>query len=183
MRADDAVRIERVPEPELVGERAARVAALLRACFDGYPEGRPYFKLPPHQRLLGLRGEDVVGQLGLELRAVRVGDLVLRAFAAVDVCVHPAARRQGLAGRLLTELVRYAERCEVDVVLLFADDHRLYARHGWRLVDNPVSWLEVHEHRTIGLAEQEPMGDALMVRTLGSVTWPEGDVDLLGHLS
>jgi GNAT superfamily N-acetyltransferase len=177
------MRIERVPEPELTGERAAQVGALLRACFDGYPDDRPYFKLPPHQRLLALRGEAVVGQVGLELRAVRVGDEVLRAFAVVDLCVDPAARSQGLAGRLLGELLRYAERCEIDVVLLFADDHRLYERHGWALVDNRVSWLKVHEHRTLGLAEREPMGDALMVRAVGDRAWPAGDVDLLGHLS
>jgi hypothetical protein len=67
-------------------------------------------------------------------------------------------------------------------VLLFADDERVYLRNGWTRVDNRCTWLKIDEHRTLGLAVRESLADALMVKATGGLAWPEGDVDLLGHV-
>ena len=51
---------------------------------------------------------DVAGQMGVELRAIRVGDTVVRTFGVVDLCVAESQRSHGLAGRLLAEATGFA---------------------------------------------------------------------------
>ena len=85
----------------------------------------------------------------------------------------------------LESLERFFTRLPADTgmafVVLFADDDRLYARNGWARVTNRCSWVRIHDHATLGIARQEDTG-AMMVKAIGEQAWPEGDVDLLGHL-
>lgn len=172
--------ISRVAEAEIPADLAHRLEALLQMCFPGYPS-RPYFKLPPHFRYLALANGELVGQVGVELRIIRVGRDVLRTFGVVDLCVRTSERSRGLAGRLLAEVTQLAVSCGVDFVILFADDGRLYTRNGWTHAANRCSWLKIHEHTMLGLATSEDT-EALMVKRTGRRAWPEGTVDLLGHL-
>ena len=41
--------------------------------------------------------------------------------------------------------------------------------------------MRIDDHVTLGLTRQADTG-AMMVKALGDQAWPEGDVDLLGHL-
>lgn len=175
-----STRIVRIAEPEIGEELENQLAALLRLSFPDYP-GRSYFKLPPHFRYVALADDTVVAQLGVEYRVVRVGGAVLRTFGVVDLCVRDDQRSQGLAGRLLAEVTAYARACRTDFVLLFADDTRLYERNGWASAGNLVSWLKINEHAMLGLAERVAVPE-LMVTATGELPWPDGDVDLLGHL-
>ena len=74
-----------------------------------------------------------------------------------------------------------ARACELDFVILFADDDRLYTRNGWARAANPCTWVKIHDHTTLGLATAQDT-KALMVKATGQEAWPGGDVDLLGHL-
>jgi GNAT superfamily N-acetyltransferase len=172
------VEVRRVAEIDLEVELTQQVTELLGECFPGYPD-RTYFKLPPHLRLLAYNDDRLVGQLAVELRMIRVADQVFRTLGVVDLCVRPDARSQGVASLLLDNVLALAR--DSDFVVLFADDDRLYRRNGWMRVDNPVTWLKVHEHATLGLAEKVDTG-AMMVKPTGTVPWPPGEVDLLGHL-
>lgn len=176
-----AVRIFRVAEAEIGKDLSLRLTSLLQECFSGYP-GRSYFKLPPHFRYVAVTGDSaVVAQMGVELRMIRVGDTVLRTFGLVDVCVTPGQRSRGLAAELLSEVTELAQDCEVDFIVLFADDTRLYAANGWNPVASRCSWVKIDEHRTLDLARRTDTG-AMMVKAIGDRSWPPGDVDLLGHL-
>jgi hypothetical protein len=42
-------------------------------------------------------------------------------------------------------------------------------------------WVKIHDHATLGIARRADPG-AMMVKATGEQAWPEGDVDLLGHL-
>lgn len=172
--------ISRIAEAEIPADLAHQVQALMQMCFPGYPS-RTYFKLPPHFRYLATVGGELAGQVGVELRVIRVGSNVLRTFGIVDLCVRGPERSRGLAGRLLTEVTELARSCGMDFVILFADDDRLYIRNGWMRAANLCSWLKINDHVTLGLATAEDTG-ALMVKKIGQRTWPEGEVDLLGHL-
>ena len=176
----DATTLDRVAEAEIGTETRQQVQALLQTCFPGYP-GRSYFKLPPHFRYLARERGALVGQMGVELRVIRVGSTVVRTFGVVDLCVRPAERSRGLAARLLSEVTELARSCGMDFVILFADDDRVYARNGWARAANRCSWLKIHDHTTVGLAHAEQTG-ALMVKVTGQRAWPGGEVDLLGHL-
>ena len=115
------------------------------------------------------------------LRESLVGDTVVRTFGVVDLCVAESQRSRGLAGRLLTEITELARSCGMAFIVLFADDDRLYVRHGWARVTNRCSWVRIDGHVTLGLARQADPG-AMMVKALGEQIWPGDDVDLLGHL-
>jgi GNAT superfamily N-acetyltransferase len=182
-QADDkAVTVIRVAEAEIGADRDRQLRSLLQASFPEYPD-RSYFKLPPHFRYLALTDSgDMAGQMGVELRVIRVGDAVVRTFGIVDLCVAASQRSHGLAGRLLADITGYARDCGMAFVILFADDDRLYTRHGWTRVTNRCSWLRINEHVTLGLAGPEDTG-ALMVKAIGAQAWPDGDIDLLGHVA
>jgi GNAT superfamily N-acetyltransferase len=176
----EATALARVAEAELGPELSQQVQALLQTCFPGYPS-RTYFKLPPHFRYLALAQGALVGQMGVELRVIRVGGEVVRTFGVVDLCVLPSERSHGLAARLLTEVTGFARSCGMDFVILFADDDRVYTWNGWTRAGNRCTWVKIHEHTTVGLARAAQTG-ALMVKATGARAWPEGEVDLLGHV-
>jgi Acetyltransferase (GNAT) domain len=179
--ASEAITVSRIAEAEIGTDLSGRLQSLLQACFPEYPS-RSYFKLPPHFRYIATTGNgDVAAQMGVEFRVIRVGDSVLRTFGVVDLCVAAAQRSHGLAGMLLADLTDLARSCEMAFIVLFADDDRLYARNGWARVTNRCSWLRINDHVTLGLAGPEDTG-VMMVKAIGEQPWPEGDVDLLGHL-
>ena len=177
----EAITVLRVAEVEIGADLSRQLQTLLQECFPGYP-GRSYFKLPPHFRYLAMTGSGgVAGQMGVEFRVIRVGDAVVRTFGIVDLCVSQSQRSRGLAGRLLTEVTGLARSCGMAFIVLFADDDRLYARNGWARVTNRCTWVRIDEHVTLGLARHADTG-AMMVKVLGEHAWPDGEVDLLGHL-
>jgi ribosomal protein S18 acetylase RimI-like enzyme len=118
--------------------------------------------------------------MGVEHRMVNNGGSVLRIFGIVDLCVVASARCQGHARRLLEQLEELGRHGEVDAVLLFADDPRLYLAAGYRRAPGTVRWLMVNEHESIGIAER-PVQE-LMVKTLNEKPWSPGTVDMLGYL-
>ena len=178
---DEAITVVRVAEPEIGVNLSSRLQSLLQTCFPGYPD-RSYFKLPPHFRYLAMTSDGgVAAQMGVEFRVIRVGGTVLRTFGVVDLCVAEGQRSRGLAGTLLAEVTELARSCGMAFVVLFADDDRLYARNGWARVTNRCSWVRINDHVTLGLAGPEDTG-VMMVKATGEQPWPEGDVDLLGHL-
>jgi hypothetical protein len=179
--AGEATTVTRVAEAEIGADLSRRLQALLQTCFPGYPS-RSYFKLPPHFRYLAMTSSgDVAAQMGVEFRVIRVGNTVVRTFGVVDLCVRESQRSRGQAGRLFAEVTELARSCGMAFIVLFADDDRVYASHGWARVTNRCSWVRIDDHVTLGLARQEDTG-AMMVKALGEQAWPEGDVDLLGHL-
>jgi GNAT superfamily N-acetyltransferase len=178
--ASGAATLVRVAEAEIGTDIRPQVQALLQACFPGYPS-RTYFKLPPHFRYLAMAQGVLVGQMGVELRMIRVGREVVRTFGVVDLCVMQSERSHGLAARFLAEVTELARSCGMDFVILFADDDRVYARNGWTRAGNRCTWVKIHEHTTLGLTRAAQTG-ALMVKPIGPRAWPEGEVDLLGHL-
>ena len=176
-----AITVIRVAETEISADLHADLQLLLQECFAGYP-ARSYFKLPPHFRYVAMTGSGgIAAQMGVEYRIIRVGDAVLRTFGIVDLCVTAGQRHQGLAGRLLAEVTGLARSRGMAFIVLFADDPRLYARNGWTPVTNHCTWVKINDHVTLGLALREVPG-AMMVKALEGQTWPDGDVDLLGHL-
>ena len=177
----EAITVVRVAEAEIGAGLSGQLQALLQECFPGYP-ARSYFKLPPHFRYVAVTGSGgVAAQMGVEFRVIRVGEAVVRTFGVVDLCVRVSQRSRGLAGRLLAEVAGLARSCGMAFIVLFADDDRLYARNGWARVANRCSWVSIEDHVTLGLARHEDTG-AMMVKALGEHAWPDGDVDLLGHL-
>lgn len=86
----EAIIVIRVAEAEIGEGLSRQLQSLLQECFPGYP-GRSYFKLPPHFRYVAMTSGGVVaGQMGVELRVIRVGEHVVRTFGS-STCVSAGA--------------------------------------------------------------------------------------------
>ncbi|MBM2619422.1 hypothetical protein JIG36_28100 [Actinoplanes sp. LDG1-06] len=81
----------------------------------------------------------------------------------------------------MTAVTGYAATCGIDFVCLFADEEGLYRRHGFTTVDNPLTWVKINDHHTIGLARAVTPHE-IMVRPVSGAAWPTGEIDLLGHV-
>jgi GNAT superfamily N-acetyltransferase len=169
----DEFRIER--------GQAAEIRQLLAASFPDweFTRHRNYFKQLPPRRMLAMEGTRLVGQLGLEHRVVSTTTGPASIFGIIDLCVDPSTRRQGFARRLLQEVEKLGRRTGIEFLVLFAEDPRIYHQQGFIRAANPLRWMRIHEHETLGIAEQ-PL-DELMVKPLTERTWPGGLVDLLGY--
>ena len=164
------------PDPSL----DAAIAGLLDACFGGAHEGRTFFKQVPHQRVLAWSSSGLVGHVGMEFRAVRVGEATVPVLGIVDLCVAPAARRQGIGVALLHEAEKRAGG--QSFALAMADDPRLYRRAGYSLIRaEDVTFLAIDELRCHGVVRRD-LSEVFMVKRLAGDAWPDGPIDLLGHL-
>ncbi|HSG88948.1 MAG TPA: GNAT family N-acetyltransferase [Pseudomonadales bacterium] len=174
--------LDLVDDFRLSPDQHAELRALLGRCFpdEDYMRTRSYYKQLSTRRLLARDGDLLVGHLGLEHRAMRLPTGPAQVFGVVDVAVLPERQGQGIASRLLEQVEALGRTHGIEFVVLFASDDRLYARNGYRHPANELSWLMIHEHETLGVA-REPV-EELRVKALGDRPWPDGHVDLLGHL-
>jgi GNAT superfamily N-acetyltransferase len=175
------MRIEHVEEFAIAPQVFAQVQLLLASSFPGYPANRPYFKLRPHFRLLAWTKDALVGHMGVDHRVIRVGNDLLTIFGVIDLCVAPQYQHRSLATQLLQQLEFLAHDTQRDAIVLFADDHRLYAANGYQRIETPCTWMMVDDHRTLGVTTRS-LGDCLMVKPVTLAHWPDGAIDLLGYL-
>ncbi len=175
------LRLQALAEDALDGAARRATIALLRQCFPAFFDDRPYFKQLPHWRLLARLDGELVGHVGVDHRVVRVGDVALRIFGLIDLCVAPQKRSSGISREMIRCVEERARLAEVPHLVLFADDDRLYARCGFRGIDADVRWLAIDDHRTLGIQEEQ-LSDTMMVKDLAGAPWPAGEVDMLGYL-
>jgi GNAT superfamily N-acetyltransferase len=160
------------------------ITALRNASFPDAAVPRDHYKQLPHWRLLAWDGEPggtLVGHLGVEHRMVRLDDTPRRIFGVVDLCVLAGHRGRGLAGRLLASLEATARAHGVEALMLVAADGRLYRRHGFVPADARATWLRLHEHRQLGIADESLAGELWIKPLVAGLAAPRR-VDWLGHL-
>ncbi|WP_339242425.1 GNAT family N-acetyltransferase [Paenibacillus sp. FSL R5-0517] len=168
---------------ELSEEWSTLLQELLVASFpEVYPKDRLFFKQIPQSRVLAFTPDNqLVGQVGLDYRMMNLNGTPIRVMGIIDLCVSPAARAQGIASLLISEVERMAKE-RVDFVLLFADHEELYRKNGFKTVSNTCTWLKINHETltTVGVGTQKVEG--LMIKEVGSRLWEEGELDFLGYL-
>lgn len=174
------IHYDLIDELELTKQDEASLRRLLAVSFPGYPD-RVYYKQIPHQRILAWDAETLAGHVAIDRRVMALAGQPIRTLGLIDVCVAPGYRSRGIASALLAEAERLGRSWRCQYAVLFADDPRVYDANGYRYADNPCIWLRIHEHQTLGIA-QEALPDALMVKPLGTEPWQPGELDLLGYL-
>ena len=175
-----SIHYELAGEHEISQKTRADIQSLLTCSFENYPS-RSYYKQLPHQRLLAWSNEHLVGQIGMDYRMMSLSGIPIRVVGGIDLCVRSSYRLHGIGSELLNRVEAFASKTNSDFIILFADDDRIYAKHGYQRADNPCRWLKINEHTTIGVAE-EPLDDALMYKRIGATSWCPGVLDLLGYL-
>ncbi|MCA9018486.1 MAG: hypothetical protein KDA77_24435, partial [Planctomycetaceae bacterium] len=64
------LKLIQINEYELSDRQRSQILSLLTDCFPGYFEERIFFKQMSQERLLAYSDGDLIGQLGLEHRAI-----------------------------------------------------------------------------------------------------------------
>lgn len=174
------ISYELVREHQISQTTRSDIQLLLTCSFDNYPL-RSYYKQLPGQRLLAWSDDRLIAHLGIDFRMMSLSQIPILVVGGIDICVHSSYRSRGIGSELLNRLEVFANESNSDFIILFADDDRIYAKHGYQRADNPCRWLKINEHTTLGVAE-EPIPDALMYKRIGAINWQVGVLDLLGYL-
>lgn len=175
------MRIDLLVEHEIGSGLHHEITALRNACFPKGTHRRSYFKQLPHLRLLAFEGELLVGHMGVDHRMMNFDGEPLRVFGAIDVCVEETYRGRGIGSDLISRLEEEARKSSADLLWLIADDHRVYHKAGFQLLDAECEWLAIDEHRNFGILKGSLRGE-LMIKPLREGLDPKGPVDLLGYL-
>lgn len=175
------MRIEVIREYEISQATHKLANQLLVESFPEYPLGRSYYKLLPQFRYFVWDNEQLIAQMSIEHRVITNSGVPTKIFGVIDLCVAASHRRQGIATELLQQIEQLGKASGIKFLILFADDDRLYLRHGYQRVENVCRWLKVDEHKTLGIGEAS-LADCLMVKPLATQQWKKGTVDLLGYL-
>lgn len=125
--------------------------------------------------VLGRLDDELVSQLGLLKREIRIGSIPLLVGGVGGVATHPGWRRSGFSSALLgaaAEFMHLEMKVPFGLLVCAPESSRFYARMGW----NPVTtecWCTVK-------GEPHCMKTVVMVLPLSPVEWPEGKIDLCG---
>ena len=173
--------LELLEEFRITPEVGEKVRSLLHACFPGseFTRSRTYLKQLPQRRLLAWQGDELIAHMAIEHRMIGLQTGPATIMGVIDLCVANDYRGTGLASECLARLERLAREHQIEFLMLFADDARLYTRNGYHRASNHLSWLKIHEHANFGIGED--VLEELMVKQLGERAWPTGRVDLLGY--
>jgi len=175
------VRFELIDEFRISPEQREQIRALLQLCFPDTESNasRTYLKQMPPRRLLVWDGTSLVAHMGLEHRAINLAGQPATIFGVIDLCVRPGARSRGVGSKILAWVEDLGRRHDIEFIVLFALDARLYLSNGYTAPGNPLRWVKIHEHQLFGLAEE--VLPELMVKPLTSRPWEQGLVDLVGY--
>ncbi|PHN02986.1 GNAT family N-acetyltransferase [Flavilitoribacter nigricans] len=174
------MRIERLEEFKLSGTVRAKIAALLKEGFGVYPEGRTFYKQLPDFRYLAWDGEDLLGHLAAEFRIINVGGTLLPIFGVADLCVTPSRQQERIATQMLRELEALARSSNVEFILLTGSEPNVYKGMGFDRLERSCRWLLMNNLSTLGVIRRSV--NNIMIKCLGDRTWPEGEIDFLGHI-
>lgn len=172
-----------VAEYDLSPRQQAEILSLLDVSFPGFFTDKIFFKQMPKERFLTYFGSELVGHLGLEHRAVMVGEHIATVFGVMDLCVRPDFRSRRIATALLERMEAKAKAAKINFCLLFSEKHKLFLQQGYSLCANECIWLGIEEKRTLGVLKS-PLSDCMMVKRIsGDIPWDDSLlVDLLGYL-
>jgi len=175
------LKIQTKTDAQLSQKEHTQILSLLNASFDNIFPNRIFFKQIPHERILVKENDTVVGQVGIDYRAMNLGGRLVDVVGIIDLCVADAHRGKGIGTQLL-QSVDNQYKAKADFILLFADEHKVYLNNGFQLANNKVTWLGIDEGKTIGVISKN-MGDCLMYKPIKQgATWTEDDLDMMGYL-
>ncbi len=181
MAESTSLKLEMIEEFRLTDKLRSQLRNLLHKNFPEFFETHVYTKQVATFRVLVWKETDLIAQIAIDHRVVSIDGKPASIFGIVDLCVSESQRSNGIAKNLLEYVENLAKGHNIDYLILFADDHRVYNRFGFQLCNCSCRWTGIHEHKTIGVLNEE-LGDCLMVKPLEDKKIPIKSLDLLGYL-
>ncbi|AIL70747.1 acetyltransferase [Vibrio vulnificus] len=172
--------MEIVYEIDVTEAQHKSIEVLRNQSFPDHQSNRSYYKQLPHMRVLRYEDDLLVGYLGLDYRAIKVGDEVYNVLGIIDFCVAEQHRGKGIGSTMLSEVSSFAEGKAVDFIMLISELDEFYLRHGYRKVEGIQSWLRLHEHTNYGIAVEHI--DELFIKPISGKQWTNGHIDWLGYM-
>ncbi len=172
-------------EFEIDTKTAKEINALLQSNFTDIEfEGRTYFKQLPHYRILATKDGQLVGQLGIDYRAMSLNGEGVKVFGVIDLCVAPHLHGQGIGTKLMLEFEAIAKQHphSIDFLFLVSDEPDYYKKLGYQETDITTTWLKIHQHKNYGLGTEHITDASFMIKPIGNKKWTDGDLDLLGYM-
>lgn len=158
-----------------------RITDLLCRVFKdhGYPR-RSYYKQRPHFRCLYENENCLIGYVGLDYRAMKIDKEVKRVLGIIDLAVDIDYRNQKVASTMLKQIELFSKSRNVDLIMLFADNPKIYENNGFIKCDSKCTLLMVDEHKSYGVkTDKYP---ELMIKSLDGKSYKVCEVDMLGYL-
>lgn len=125
--------------------------------------------------VLGWVDSELVTQLLLLTREIRVGDQKIEVVGIGGVGTHPKWQRQGFASALLRvteEFIRKEIKVPFGLLVCAPATRPLYERAGWRYVADQLLFEEK--------GQQQTMDACVMILLLTQKDWPIGEINLCG---
>jgi hypothetical protein len=121
--------------------------------------------------------QQVVCQMGILYRVIRVGDVLIPVGGLSAVMTSPDARGRGYARAVVASATAFVGVwlwAPFALVLCAADAASFYEHLGWRKIDEPMSGN--------GTGGQHVLTDrvAMVLACQGATDWPSGPIDLCG---
>ena len=174
--------LELFDEPAVTPELDAAIRALLRACFPAdagaFAQTRHWHGSGPTYSMLHRQGGQVLGHVGIVVRAVTCGGRPAKIAGIQNLAVLPEARKSGLSRKLMTESMREAARRGVRWGLLFCvpELERFYTSLVWKTLS-----ISVTEAGADGRGAPITSKNIAMSLELAGEPFPSGDIDLQGR--
>ena len=176
--------IQLIEEFKLSHDLKTQIAELLKICFpDACFYGRTYFKQLPHYRLILSVDQQLVGQLALDYRVMRLNQQPIYVLGLIDFAIHPHYQNQGYSKLLIRALEHMVAKFEqnIDFLLLTTKQPEFYRKLGFQTTNQTVQWLAIEHLKNYGIQEQY-IENELMYKRIGQKKWSEQSVlDMLGY--
>lgn len=176
--------IELLNEFALNDQLKAQIQQQLVESFGGESyKGRIYFKQRAHYRLVAMDENQLLGQLGLDYRCMKLGEEVIQVMGVIDFTVSSQFRSQGIGSAILQALIVICAQhaSNIDFIVLMADQHEVYLKNGFEVKKQQIDWLGIHEHEYVG--ERSEVADFLLVKAISGKHWDDHAVlDMLGYM-
>lgn len=175
------MEISRIEEFAILPSVHQEINALLNASFGDYDKERSYYKqLPTFRYLVRVEGQ-LIGHMAVEHRNINIAESIASIFGVADLCVHQSFQSRNIASSVLKELEELGRQHHIEFLVLIAQNHEVYEKNGFQLVNNTCRWLMINSNQTLGVGHRR-IEECLMVKPIGTLSWKPGLIDFLGHI-
>jgi GNAT superfamily N-acetyltransferase len=171
-----------VIESEISAELDREIRSLLCECFPAdageFSQQRAWHNSLPAYSVIARDDGNLVGQIGIVQREVRVGGCLLLVAGVQNFCVRKSHRGMGLSRDLMRIAMAEAAAREIPFGMLFClpELEKIYVPMGWTTNAAVVEMRDEHGSRT-----PLPDKNITMIADLTPQRFPDGPIDLMGR--
>jgi len=179
------IEITFIPEFKITKKDSLSCNNLIQESFSKLDfKGRDYFKQPPHYRILVKENNKLIGQIGLDYRAMSLDGNPIKVLGIIDICVNSKHRNRGIGKTLLKKVddlsLEFSEK--VDFIFLVTNIPNYFEKYGFSRVEPTITWLKIHQHKNYGVGTEKIDDTNFMIKPIKDKKWEGENLDLLGYM-